>query len=166
MKSRIFIYLFIFTVLLNLFQYVNSKKIVEHTRLQLESCKQQSEKYNDSILTLEDKIFKLGEFSITSNDNTVKLLENRGIDVAKVEELVKDALYEINLKKGENKLIPYAAMTDGKMIFATIRVLNYQWLIANFNDGEYWGEILLKYDIDSLGNVEFTEIDSFLYPTR
>ncbi|HCZ09824.1 MAG TPA: hydrolase, partial [Flavobacteriaceae bacterium] len=41
---------------------------------------------------------------------------------------------------------------------------NHRWAVADFTDGNYWGEIFLTYEIDRVGQVNFELKEHFLYP--
>ena len=69
MKSRIFMYLFIFTLLLVLFQFMNSKSIVEDYDKKLSKLEERDESYKDSIISLKDDNFELSRFSLEFNDD-------------------------------------------------------------------------------------------------
>ncbi|MFD2541609.1 hydrolase [Lacinutrix gracilariae] len=167
MKSKIFMYLFVFTALLVVFQYVNSKNVFEADKRQLEGYVKKIEKYKDSITVLEDKAFGLSEFTLSYSDEALNYIEKRGYESDQLIAFIEESLYELNAQEEGNPLVPYAAMSPGgKMIINAIRVLNHKWLICNFNDGEYWGELILKYTIGENGELMFEVVDSLLYPTN
>ena len=160
-------YLFIFSALLIVFQYVNSKKIHEANTQKIENYKAKIAKYKDSVRDIGDIAFGLSEFTLGYSDEALNYIEKRGYESDQLIALIEETLYELNLKPEAHPLIPYAPMTEnGKMIVNAIRVLNHKWVITNFNDGEYWGELLLKYTIEQNGQITFEVIDSFLYPTH
>ena len=66
MKQRIFIYLFIFSVLIILFQYVTSKRIMESQNQKLQSNEARLVTYKDSITILEDDILSFIEFELSA----------------------------------------------------------------------------------------------------
>lgn len=165
MKSKIFMYLFIFAALLVVFQFVNSKNVFEADKVQLESYVKKIEKYKDSVTVLGDKAFGLSEFTLGYSDEALNYIEKNGYESDQLISLIEESLYELNLKTEPNPLIPYAAMAPGgKMIINAIRVLNHKWIICNFNDGEYWGELFLQYEIGENRELTFEVVDSFLYP--
>ncbi|MDO6596831.1 hydrolase [Oceanihabitans sp. 2_MG-2023] len=167
MKNKIFMYLFIFTALLVVFQYVNSKNVFEADKVQLDGYVKKIEKYKDSITVLGDKAFQYSEFSLGYSEEALNYIEKRGYESDQLIALIEESLYELNLKTEPNPLIPYAAMSPGgKMIINAVRVLNHKWVICNFNDGEYWGELFLKYTIGENRELTFEIVDSFLYPTN
>ncbi|MDX1277563.1 hypothetical protein [Oceanihabitans sediminis] len=164
MKNKIFMYLFIFAALLVLFQYVNSKNVYEADHAKIEKYKAKIEKYKDSIKTAEDKAFHFAEFSLGYSDEALNYIEKRGYESDELIALIEESLYELNLQEGSNPLVPYDAMSPGgKMIINAIRVLNHKWLICNFTDGEYWGELILRYRIGENGELSFEPIDTLMY---
>jgi len=53
---------------------------------------------------------------------------------------------------------------EGDFKINKIKVLNHKWIIADFSDGEFWGEIFLTYEITEDRQVKFNLVESFLYP--
>ena len=64
MKQRIFMYLFIFAVLLVLFQYVNAKRIFEEQNKKIETYQQNLKSYKDSIVSLQHENLELSHFNL------------------------------------------------------------------------------------------------------
>ncbi len=167
MKNRIFMYLFIFSLLLVVFQYVNSKNIIESYDDKYELSLEKHSIYQDTISNLRDQILTLSEFKLDETEAALTYFEERGFNVTELIPFIKDEIYELNLMKGEeHPLIPYASMTGGKMLINSIRLLNHKWIIANFSDGRYWGELFMTYEITEDEQLKFKLIESFLYPTR
>jgi hypothetical protein len=44
-----------------------------------------------------------------------------------------------------------------------VKLLNHRWIIANYSNGELWGEVLLKYFINEDQTVSFEVMNSYLY---
>jgi hypothetical protein len=65
----------------------------------------------------------------------------------------------------KDEFIPYTTM-DRTFLINKIKVLNHKWLIANFSDGTHWGELLIFFKIDKVGDISFEIKEHFLYPTR
>ena len=55
-------------------------------------------------------------------------------------------------------------MTGSKLLINKIRIVNHKWILANFTDGEYWGEIFVKYDIDENNDLKYKLVEYFMYP--
>ncbi|WP_242204643.1 hydrolase [Aestuariivivens insulae] len=164
MKQKIFMYLFVFLLLLVLFQYVNSKRVFEDLNNRLENYTVANTKYKDSIVNLQDEILNLSYFDIEGNEDALTYFENDGHNVAELIPYIKDELYKLNEVKGEHPLVPYASGDGKKMLINTVKILNHKWIIANFSDGDYWGELFLTYFVNPDKTVEFNLVESFLYP--
>ena len=166
MKNRIFMYLFIFSVLLVLFQYVNSKNVIDKYEKDITSIKEENILLKDSLTVLEDKILDLSYFNLERNEDALSYLENKGYNVSEFIPFIKDELYTLNEIKGEHPLIPYGSSEGRKMMINNIKLLNHKWIIADFSDGEFWGEIFLTYEITPEKELKFKLVESFLYPIQ
>ncbi|EGV45024.1 hydrolase [Bizionia argentinensis JUB59] len=162
-------YLFIFSMLLVVFQYVNSKRILESYEEKIVKKEahrvRDGVKFTDSISDMRDEISKLSEFSVMNTESALSYFEEKGYSVSELIPFIKDQLYELNLVKGdEHPLIPFPALNGGKMMIDQIRVLNHKWIITNFTDGKYWGEMFLSYELSEDKKLTFKVEKSFLYP--
>ena len=166
MKSKIYLYLFVFTMLLVLFMYVNSKSILEKYEKDITTAKERVEIYKDSLTALQDENFDLMYFILEHNEDAITYFEKEGIDVTTLIPFLKDELYKLNEAKGEHPLVPYASMTDGKMMINNIKFLNHKWIIADFSDGKYWGELFLTYEISKDKQLTYRLVEHFLYPPQ
>jgi hypothetical protein len=164
MKQRIFMYLFVFSILLVLFQYVNSKRVFEDMNRKLVKYENQLANYKDSVAVMQDEISDLSHFNFSRNEDALSYFENNGINVDGLEAFIKDELYTLNESKGEHPIIPYASSEGKRMLINTVKLLNHKWIIADFSDGEFWGEILLTYEISEDKQLTFRLVESFLYP--
>ncbi|WP_452224741.1 hydrolase [Lacinutrix chionoecetis] len=165
MKNRIFMYLFIFSVLLLLFQYMNSKKIFDDSNKKVANTELRIKTYQDSILNLKDDIFRLSQFSFDYNEVSYDYFYNQGYDVPQLMTTVRDALYAQNEYKGnQHPLVPYSASGDSKMLISSIRILNHKWIIADFIGGQFTGEMLISYALNENGELTFKIIESLLNP--
>jgi len=159
-------YLFIFAVLLVLFQYVNSKNVLDKYETDIRSIKEENANLKDSILVLEDKILDLSYFSLDRNEDALSYFENKGFNVSELIPFIKDELYTLNEHKGEHPLIPYASSEGRKLMINNIKLLNHKWIITDFSDGEFWGELFLTYEITDQKELKFRLSESFLYPLQ
>ncbi|MFV0541125.1 MAG: hydrolase [Aestuariibaculum sp.] len=164
MKKHISIYIIAFLSLLAIFQYVNAKHIFDDTNKRLAKYKTEFETYKDSVVALENIITDLSYFNFAKNEDALSYFENKDIHVSGLEAHIKDELYKYNKAKGEHAIIPYSSSKGKQILINNIKLLNHKWIIADFSDGEFWGEIILNYQIDSDKRVTFTLLDSFLYP--
>lgn len=96
--------------------------------------------------------------------------ENQGYRISEFIPFIEDELMSLNVYDSEDHpLVPYASMSGQKMLIDQIRMLNHKWIIASFTDGKYWGEMLLGYDLETVGNeknLKFRIIESQLYTPR
>ncbi len=159
-------YLFIFTILLVLFQYVNSKNILDTYETDIISIKVENKSFKDSLAILEDKLLDLSYFNLERNEDALSYFENKGFDVSKLIPFIKDELYTLNEIKGEHPLIPYASSEGRKLMINNVKLLNHKWIITDFSDGEFWGELFLTYEIIENEELKFKLIESFLYPLQ
>lgn len=167
MKSKIFMYLFLFSALLVIFQYVNSKRILENYEQKLDTSQEAVKAYKDSIMALEDENLELMYFNIDNNDDALSYFENSGYDTAQLIPFIKDELVKLNVYEGEqHPIVPYASMTEGKIMINKIKLLNHKWIITDFSDGKYWGELFLTYEITDDQELKFQLIEHFMYPPQ
>ncbi len=157
-------YLFVFSVLLILFQYVNSKRIFEDLNVKLDKREKVITKLKDSIEILENDLLEVSHFNLDRNEDAISYFEKEGYEIDELIPFIKDELYKLNEVKGEHPLVPYAASSGRKMMLNTIKMLNHKWIIADFSDGEFWGELFLTYEITDDKQLKFNLVESFLYP--
>ena len=114
----------------------------------------------DSVQRSSLKVLDMQYFSLENNDDALAYFEH--LDLQNPAGYVADKLLETNAQKGDNPLVPYEGMQSDFKI-NKIKVLNHKWILTDFSDGKYWGELLIKYELkDDLG-VDFTLIDHLLY---
>ena len=166
MKNKIFMYLFMFTALLVIFQYVNSKSILDKYEKDIAEYKERISTYKDSIVIIEDKNLELMYFNLEHNDDAINYFEDKDLSANDLIPFIKDELYKLNEVKGEHPLVPYASMTDGKMMINNIKLLNHKWILADFSDGKHWGEMFLTYEINDNQELKFKLIEYFMYPPQ
>lgn len=164
MKKRIFMYLFVFSILLVLFQYVNAKRVFEDMNNKLTGYKSQLQKYKDSVAVLQDDILEVSHFNLDRNEDAISYFEDEGYKIDELMPFIKDELYKLNEVKGEHPIVPYASSEGRKMLINTVKMLNHKWIVADFSDGEFWGEIFLTYEITEDKELKFNLVEYFLYP--
>jgi len=171
MKQRFFMYLFIFTLLLVIFQFVNSKNIIEGYDQKLTNYMEVNTHLKDSIRMMQDDMVSdLYTFKFDTNEDAMIYWEEQGFRISEFVPFIKDELMSLNIYDTEDHpLVPYASMTGQKMLIDQIRMLNHKWIVASFTDGKYWGEMLLSYDIEIVEDqkeLKFKIIKSLLYQPR
>ena len=164
MKNKIFMYLFIFSLLLILFQFVNSKNILETYEKKIERLEGREQQYEDSIITFADLNLELMRFNIDYNEDAQDYFEDDGYKTKDLLPFIKDELYKLNVYEGDDHpIVPYASMTENKILINSVRLLNHKWIIADFSDGKHWGEILVHYEIVNREELKFKLLDYLMY---
>lgn len=163
MRNKILMYLFIFSLLFTIFIYVNDKRI-------LDSKQDRIDELENRLLDAEEEIknsARLSEdvnyFSLDNNEEAITYFEERGVDTKELKSRIEDAIISKNKAGEDNSLVPQAGM-EGNMRINKIKVLNHKWIIADFTDGTYWGEVFLSYEVKGDGEIQFFPEKSFLYP--
>lgn len=160
MKNRLFLYLFIFAALIALYQFISTNKLMKANGDRVEKLNGKLAQMQDSAKALNLKVLDMQYFSLENNDDALAYHDHLRLkDPARY---IADKLLETNEKKGDNPLVPYEGM-EGDFKINKIKVLNHKWILADFSDGTFWGEVFLKYELkDDLG-VDFTLLDHLLY---
>lgn len=165
MRSKIFIYLFIFTLMFTIFIYVNDKKILDSKDQTIENLEErlmEAEAKNEAVAS---ENLNLQYFSLTQNEEALTYFENKGIDAGELAIIVEDEIISRNKANADNELVPFEGM-NGHMRINKVKLLNHKWIIADFTDGTYWGELFITYDVDEQNNLKLNTEKSFLYPAN
>ncbi len=160
MKRNLFLYLFIFAALIALYQFVSTNNIVKDKNNKIEKLKMQTTELKDSVQQLHLDLLDMQYFSLENNDDALVYYEHLSLDDPS--RYIADKLLETNEIKGTNPLIPYAGM-EGDFKINKIKILNHKWIVTDFSDGKYWGELLLKYELKDNTDVDFTVLEHLLY---
>ncbi len=160
MKKNIFLYLFVFSALIALYLVVSGGKMSEEKDTQIAALKKEITVLSDSVQKSQLKVLDMQYFSLENNDDASAYYEHLSLnDPARY---IADKLLETNERSGNNPLIPYEGM-EGDFKLNKIKIMNHKWIIADFSDGKYWGELLLNYELKDDMGVDFTLIDHLLY---
>lgn len=154
-------YLFVFSALINLYQFVSAKKYVEAETAKTDSLRSANEKLQDSVQSLLLTQLDLQYFDLEHNDDAFAYYEHLGFE--NPTRYIADKLLETNEQSGNNPLVPYDGMSGAPMKINKIKVLNHRWIIADFSDGKYWGEILVEYFLNDDKSIDFTTKEHLLY---
>jgi hypothetical protein len=161
MKKSLFLYLFIISVLMNLFTYAFYSK---QSVFESERFASTKKKLKDSISDLSTKLNDAEYFSLEKNDNAQNYLEN--YDVNKLIPVIQEKLMAYNDNSEGNQFTGQVKMGDQKFIINKIKVINHRWIVADYSNGELWGEVVLKYFINKDESISFEIMDTYLYPKR
>jgi len=160
MKTRIFFYLFIFTSLISLYLFVSSGNLAEANYKKIEKLRTQVTALKDSVQQSKLEVLEMQYFSLENNDDALAYYDH--LELKNPSRYIADKLLETNEQKGDNPLIPYEGMENDFKI-NKIKILNHKWILADFSDGKYWGELLIGYELkDDLG-ADFTLLNHLLY---
>ena len=168
MKRAIFMYLFFFAILFVIFQYMNEKKIFGKQENKIESQRNKINKLKDQVKVITDSLESLSNvdyFSLQGNENAISYIESLGFEALEIETFVSDYIYDLNLKKGNHKLVPYEGI-NGDMKINKLKFLNHKWILADYTDGRYWGEMVLEYYVTKDRKIELKQISSLMYPVQ
>ncbi|MBT7243034.1 MAG: hypothetical protein HN879_06380 [Flavobacteriaceae bacterium] len=168
MKRAIFMYLFFFTLLFVIFQYMNEKKIFGKQENKIESQRNKINKLKKQVKVITDSLESLSNvdyFSLQGNENAISYIESLGFEALEIETFVSDYIYDLNLKKGNNRLVPYEGI-NGDMKINKLKFLNHKWILADYTDGRYWGEMVLEYYVTKDRKIELKQISSLMYPVQ
>jgi|SRR6218665_168329 len=164
MKKSLFLYLFILAILMNVFMYMYFSK---ETAFEQERNTKLSKRLGDSLTAVNAKLADANYFALENNDNAQNYFENNAtgkfIPYQKLIPHVTDQLMSLNENPKGNPYTGLDQIGAQKFIINKVKILNHRWIIADFSDGEYWGEVLLKYFINEDESVSFEVIQSIIY---
>lgn len=160
MKNKIFLYLFVFAALLALYQFVSASNLQKAMTADVDQLQTKVQQLEDSIQKTQLRLLDMQYFSLENNDDALAYYDH--LNLENPARYIEDKLLETNEKSGDNPLIPYEGMESDFKI-NKIKVLNHKWILADFSDGKFWGDLMIKYELkDNLG-VDFTLVDHLLY---
>lgn len=160
MKNKIFLYLFVFAALIGLYLFVSNKNMVTSLSEKITNKQEEVTQLKDSVQKSQLAVLEMQYFSLENNDDALAYYDHLNLDDPT--RYISDKLLETNEQTGDNPLVPYEGMESDFKI-NRIKLLNHKWIIADFSDGKYWGEILIKYELKDDMGIDFTMIDHLLY---
>ncbi len=160
MKAKIFLYLFVFAALTAVYLGVSGSRQIESLSTKIQSLESREDAYKDSLQNQMFEILDMQYFSLENNDDALSYYDH--LDLDNPGGYISDRLLESNEQKGDNPLVPYEGM-NGDFKINKIKLLNHKWLIADFSDGKYWGELLITYELKDNLDVDFSVKEHLLY---
>ena len=160
MKSKIYLYLFIFSALIALYLAVSGSNRDKSAISESNSLRSRIVQLQDSLQLAQVKVLDMQYFSLENNDDALGYYDHLNLDDPS--RYISDKLLETNEQHGNNPLVPYEGMENDFKI-NKIKLLNHKWLIADFSDGKYWGELIIQYELKDDLSVGFMLMDHFLY---
>ncbi|MFC7357020.1 hypothetical protein ACFQO1_04930 [Jejudonia soesokkakensis] len=141
---------------------MNEKKIFEDQDAKIQKLTTSTKKSDSIVNRLETKLLDENYFTLLGNDNAMTYFEKKGVEAIDVQNKVSNAILDKNAAPEGNSLVPYNGI-NGEMRINKIKFLNHRWVIADFTDGDYWGEMIFEYFINEDSSVDLTTLGSVLY---
>ena len=164
MKKSLLLYLFIIAVLMNVFTYMYFSKKAAFSET---SANKTGKSLRDSLSTARLALADANYFSLENNQNAQNYFDSgnseKFIAYEKLIPIVKDKLMDLNQDPKGNPFTGQDQIGTQKFILNKAKVINHRWIIADYSDGEYWGEVLLKYFVNDDESISFEVIQSILY---
>ena len=160
--KNVILYALIFSLLFNVFQYVNSTKILDAKDKEVLKVKANLKTSRDSVASLANANY----FALESDEDAQEYFFSNNLDYKEVAIKVREDLIALNENKNGNPLVPYEPINEKPFLVNTSKVLNHRWIIAEFSNGELWGQILVKYFVTEGKLTNFETIETVLYPKQ
>jgi len=164
MKKSFLLYLFILVLLMNFFTYKYFSKELDFEQNKFTSLEKKWKMSSDKNAAL---LADANYFSLEKNENAQNYFNpdnaTKTIQIEKLIPFVTEKLLDLNANPKGNPYTGQDQIGVNKFIINKVKILNHRWIIADFSDGEYWGEVMLKYFINDDETVSFEIFQSFLY---
>lgn len=157
--KNVILYALVFSLLFNVFQFVNSTKILNGKETEVQKIKAHLKSSRDSVMQLSNANY----FALESDEDAQEYFFRNNLDYQKVATKVKEDLIILNENKNGNRLVPYEPIDGKPFIVNTSKILNHRWLIAEFSNGDLWGQILVKYFVSADKPTDFETVETVLY---
>ncbi|RPI73120.1 MAG: hypothetical protein EHM47_06755 [Ignavibacteriales bacterium] len=139
--------------------YIKTASELSDLKTKYQKTVEDNGKYKAELTARNDNLNKLlhngkdeslNNISLTSWD--IERLKKKGLSNP-----VRDIITDLT---EHTKLIPYEGVLGGTMRFydREIRILNSKWVFAYFEDGHIAGEMLLEYNVDNDGTINWKRI--------
>ncbi|MBQ0908505.1 hypothetical protein KBJ98_07300 [Flavobacterium sp. F-328] len=164
MKNSFLLYLTILAVLSTLFTYMFLSNQVNFEQKRYEKT---TKKLRDSLTLVTNQLADADYFSLNKNENAQNYLEasfpDKSIQYEKLIPVVTEKLLDFNSNPKGNPYTGQDQIGANKFVINKVKILNHRWIIADYSDGERWGEVLLKYFINEDDSISFEVNQSFIY---
>ena len=164
MKNSLLLYLIIIVLLLNVFTYMYFSKELAFEK---DKASKTEIKLKKDLEAVNAKLVDVNYFSLEKNENAQNYFNpdnaTKTIQVEKLIPVVTEKLMDLNANPKGNPFVGQDQIGANKFIINKVRILNHRWIIADYSDGEYWGEVLIKYFINDDETVSFETFQSLLY---
>ncbi|UYW02435.1 hydrolase [Flavobacterium agricola] len=159
--KQTFLYLFIFSLVVNIFIYVNASKIIESKDADITKAHHKIDVLKDSLAT---QALEIEAFSLAYDVDAQREINLEANQVQALEIAIRDVLIKKNDETPTgNPYVVYHPINGEKSLITKVKVLNHRWIIADFYAGQARGSVLLKYFINDDKTFDFEVINSVLY---
>lgn len=158
--KKLFLYLFVFAVLINVFTYMYFTKQMKFQAEKHQKKETKSTEKQTVIDSLEVKIFEMGHYTLGGNYSAQDYVERyfEGHTIEKV----RDSILDMNHVKGGNQLAGYD-FPDDPIIISRLEFMNHRWILADFDNSKLGGQLLIRYYLNNDGTFELETVDRALY---
>lgn len=164
MKQSLLLYLTILAVLSTIFTYMFLSKEVTFQQKRYDKT---TKKLRDSLNLVTNQLVDAKYFSLDKNENAQNYFDSGNsekiIQYEKLIPFVTEKLLDFNANAKGNPYTGQDQIGANKFIINKVKILNHRWIIADYSDGEIWGEVLLKYFVNPDESISFEVNQSLLY---
>ena len=159
MKNIISIFALGFIVLITIFITTNYIKISSSNNSTAKSLSTKIDSLKKKYMLLDKRYSDEIYFSL--NDNQEALAYFNNIEVDSIVPFIRDQLYDKNFDNNTDFFIPVSNINN-KYFINKVKILNHKWIIADFSNGNRWGEMWIEYHFNE-NEINFYIKDYFLY---
>ncbi|MFL9843309.1 hypothetical protein [Flavobacterium rhizosphaerae] len=161
MKKNIYLYLFIFSLLINIFTYVYFTKKDAFTTNTITKLQEKQQVLKDSLFTTNYNLKNSDYFSLEHDPDAIAYFETADIQPIAIK--IRDGIFAKNIEPNGNPLVQYPPMEGKPFTISKIKILNNRWVIADFYNGTRRGQALIRYFIEENGTVTYETMETTLY---
>ncbi|MFA5557016.1 MAG: hypothetical protein AB7D46_02325 [Flavobacteriaceae bacterium] len=158
--KRIYLYLFIFSVLLNVFTYMYFTKKAKYESENIQKKEAKVQNKQAVIDSLEIKLFEMSHYTLRGNGFAQDYVE-RYFDYNNLEK-IRDSILELNHLKEGNSLVGFDS-SDDVFVISRMEFLNHRWILADFDNRALGGQLLVRYYLNDDGTFELETVDRAFY---
>ena len=159
-----YLYIVILLVLTNIFTYSYYSKDSEFVNQRYEKLKTKS---MDSITVLGGMLIDANHFTIDRNHDAQDYFDNKNtgrfIHHEIIKKMIAEKIVAENKNKSGNPLANYPAIDGKGFEISKFQVINHRWVVADYSNGEYNGQVLLQYFVNEDESLDFEVIQSVIF---
>lgn len=159
MKKQFYLYLFILTALFLVFTHTYYSKALENEQKKSEKL---SKTLKSEVQKLNDKMYDADYFSLMQNQRSQDYFAQ--LDFNELHTKITNDLLAFNDLETGNPFTGQEIIDNKKFIINKIKILNHRWIIADYSNGELWGDVIIKYFVNNDKSIEFKVVETFIYP--